>query len=658
MKILLLTTELPSLSKGNGGLSRQLHYLIEGLKEHTVYIAGIQSPIWECEDYKHVTYLPQTEIVPDYKVLYKEITSKTRMSFHRMIYNCNLLYSVMESNFVPDVVMYCDIFTYFSAKALKKRYPQIKTIFVFALSFSFSNLDSCKYNYSSISDEIVHCTSVELESFLFADKVIVNTNWVYSYFPPVRKIDIIPNCADFKLLKSLPVLDDIKSDKIKIGYMQRLASNKGINQLLSINKPANVDIYIIGSSDNDSGDGKVDEICKEKGFHFLGKKIGNERFSLIKNFDFMIFPNVHEPFCISLIETVMCGVIPIYTDIPGMGTLFKSEVGVKFKVTPEKFPFQIEDAIEKALTLTPEEKERIIKNGQEEVLKYSDTEAVIKMYSDVVNSLKSDEKIIWSYWDQGVNQIDNPFISYCLETWRTKNPDYKICILDKYTLYKYLNRRDLPFNFDKIACPQNKSDLLRVSLLEKYGGVWMDLSTICVRPINSVFSGKKSIEGFALQDLDRNRGLSVFETYFITAKKGSRVMKKWKKQLIKMMGNLTRVEDIDKKHFNGVDFHDYDNMYLFSCRAVMKLAQLDPVFKKLYENDSKILGSNSTSFLHYEYFGYKSNLKEKLSERNDDFVKAVLDSGTPILKFTSSGENMANINLENKENVLNKLLNC
>lgn len=94
---------------------------------------------------------------------------------------------------------------------------------------------------------------------------------------------------------------------------------------------------------------------------------------------------------------------------------------------------------------------------------------------------------------------------------------------------------------------------------------------------------------------------------------------------------------------------------------MMKLNQQDPDIKDLYFNDSTILGADETAFIHYKYFGWKANIKEKFLEKNDDFIDIVYSSGTPIIKFTSAGGSFGSLTEEEimryKESVLYKLLN-
>ena len=265
------------------------------------------------------------------------------------------------------------------------------------------------------------------------------------------------------------------------------------------------------------------------------------------------------------------------------------------------------------------------------------------------------EKTIWTYWDQGKYNIPI-FPSLCINTWKRMNPDHRVIIVDKDNVYRYLSNKDLPPNWKDINTSQFKSDFVRLALLEKYGGIWMDITTICVRPINSMFNQTKSLEGFVKTNTD------VFESWFITGKKGSKIIKKWKEEMLKAFGDSTDVEEMDKSYFDGVDFKTTVDRgwYLTIHRVLLKLIQFDDEIKDLYYNDSNIIEDLDTAFLHYKEFGWGDMLKEKFLEKHDDFIYKVKESRTPILKFISSGVSLSNITekelLSNQNSVLYKLL--
>lgn len=91
-------------------------------------------------------------------------------------------------------------------------------------------------------------------------------------------------------------------------------------------------------------------------------------------------------------------------------------------------------------------------------------------------------KIVWSLWLQG--EENAPFIvKHCIASWRRENPDWKVIVLDKSTIYDYISI-DMPREkFDSMS-PVEQSDLIRLLLLEKFGGVWTDATVYCMKALN------------------------------------------------------------------------------------------------------------------------------------------------------------------------------
>ena len=111
-------------------------------------------------------------------------------------------------------------------------------------------------------------------------------------------------------------------------------------------------------------------------------------------------------------------------------------------------------------------------------------------------------KILWMYWEQGIENIldykQGKYNKMCFDGWKKLNPDWDIRILNKKTALKYVPELE-KFNHLTI---QSRSDLLRIKLLEKYGGVWADASTLPM----------KHLTGW-IEECDKGTGI-FFYRYF------------------------------------------------------------------------------------------------------------------------------------------------
>jgi len=86
---------------------------------------------------------------------------------------------------------------------------------------------------------------------------------------------------------------------------------------------------------------------------------------------------------------------------------------------------------------------------------------------------------IWAYWDGGEDAAP-PVVRACLASWRRHNPDWDLTVLDRDSAPA---RAGLPMGPDDIPV-QSYADLLRLRLLAREGGVWVDATTFCLRPLD------------------------------------------------------------------------------------------------------------------------------------------------------------------------------
>jgi glycosyltransferase involved in cell wall biosynthesis len=368
MKILLLTTQRISLIGGAGGASLQLYYLVAQLqKNHKVRICSPFPADIISSNISNVKYL-----------------NPATMNYDDVDIDLNLLYSALEDNFIPDIIFYHDIYTYNFARILKHKY-NVKTVFIFSLSIGFSEKAVSDFYDNPTLQRSINYITQEIESCNFADTVIVNSDWYKSYFPEFKNVKIIPNCIDVENINLVEKTPFLNTDKPIFGFMQRLMANKGINELLNLNFPTDrAEMVIMGSSSNHNLDLVVKNVCEQKKYHYLGIISGERRFALAKNFDFMLYPNLFEPFCISILECLACGCIPIYTDIPGMGKLFGDiECGIKIKVEKGYFLTNIKNAINEALNLTLEQKRQFRENALKILDNYNDIEKINFEYEKI-----------------------------------------------------------------------------------------------------------------------------------------------------------------------------------------------------------------------------------------------------------------------------------
>lgn len=115
----------------------------------------------------------------------------------------------------------------------------------------------------------------------------------------------------------------------------------------------------------------------------------------------------------------------------------------------------------------------------------------IKNFPSDVNIAKPVPKIVWTCWLQGMENA--PYmVKCCIGSQKKALPDYEHRIL---TLENYHQWVDLPGyiekKFQKGRIPRALfTDLLRLAVLKKYGGVWLDASVLCTGFENEKLSNR------------------------------------------------------------------------------------------------------------------------------------------------------------------------
>ena len=126
-------------------------------------------------------------------------------------------------------------------------------------------------------------------------------------------------------------------------------------------------------------------------------------------------------------------------------------------------------------------------------------------------------KKIFIYWSQGWESA--PELSKrCKTSWVKHNPDWKVIALDDQNLSNYISIDErLKTHINKTAF----SDIVRVNILARYGGVWVDATNYCTKPLNNWLPPLMQSGFFAF-----SRKKTTISSWFIAAEQDSVLIKK------------------------------------------------------------------------------------------------------------------------------------
>ena|SRR5271167_107809 len=112
--------------------------------------------------------------------------------------------------------------------------------------------------------------------------------------------------------------------------------------------------------------------------------------------------------------------------------------------------------------------------------------------------------ITWTCWFQGRNHAPE-LVQKCLRSWEDQNPGWDVRCLDASSALHYAPAL---VNFDltkRDVAAASLSDDLRISVLHEFGGVWVDATLLCNRPLDEWLPGAFGEGFFAFDTPDHGR---------------------------------------------------------------------------------------------------------------------------------------------------------
>jgi hypothetical protein len=161
-------------------------------------------------------------------------------------------------------------------------------------------------------------------------------------------------------------------------------------------------------------------------------------------------------------------------------------------------------------------------------------------------------KIIWSYWEGE----DDDTVNSCIKSW--DKTGYEIRVVKPDTIYRWIPDFNLSLDCSKV---HHKSDLLRIKLLERYGGVWCDASIYLssdFKWLEDKFS-KTNFELFTFTLYEPSDKYN--ELWFLASPANSQLMKAWSKEVSEMCKDKN-------KYLETVEHFKYENKTEYFVFAV------------------------------------------------------------------------------------------
>ena len=189
--------------------------------------------------------------------------------------------------------------------------------------------------------------------------------------------------------------------------------------------------------------------------------------------------------------------------------------------------------------------------------------------------------IAWTHWN---NDRPPKVIKDILENRPAAMPGWDVRFVTDETVLEYIDQEDFPLNYKGLS-PPHRADWIRLRLLEKYGGVWLDAGIIVNDGSSLDRLRKETIEkraeytGFYPNDgLNKMGTPSYIDNWFIMSPKGSPFITRWKKEyetaidmgFVPYKKKLTTSSDLVFTDYNVKDPND---VYLTPQASLQKILQ-------------------------------------------------------------------------------------
>eukprot|EP00927_Polykrikos_kofoidii_P042978 TRINITY_DN37034_c0_g1_i1.p1 TRINITY_DN37034_c0_g1~~TRINITY_DN37034_c0_g1_i1.p1 ORF type:complete len:359 (+),score=64.50 TRINITY_DN37034_c0_g1_i1:116-1192(+) len=189
--------------------------------------------------------------------------------------------------------------------------------------------------------------------------------------------------------------------------------------------------------------------------------------------------------------------------------------------------------------------------------------------STLVPSLSSTvrERTIWAYWAQGAELMPAMF-RMCVDTWKHHNLNWDIKVLDRVSVYDYVSKTDLPNKFDVLLSPQTASDCVRLALLARHGGVWLDVTILLRESLDDICwtdlqSNKISAAAFFHPHYGTTRfeGEDFVESWFLATRARNPFFLQWRDNMKELLHDRLDVNGVlHHPLYNGLDLSGFDRL--------------------------------------------------------------------------------------------------
>lgn len=183
-------------------------------------------------------------------------------------------------------------------------------------------------------------------------------------------------------------------------------------------------------------------------------------------------------------------------------------------------------------------------------------------------------KVIWAYWTGGAPP---PLIARCFDNWRRLNPDFSLRILNDDSVREYIGAWPEAL---ATAGATLRADWIRLELLRRHGGIWLDASTVLTASLDWVLQDQQQNGGdliaYYLDRYTTDASHPIVENWFLAAPPGSALIEDLQREFthtVLPLGGAGYVAHLQQAGeygtlLQGIDLPNYLSMHLALQRVL------------------------------------------------------------------------------------------
>jgi hypothetical protein len=164
-------------------------------------------------------------------------------------------------------------------------------------------------------------------------------------------------------------------------------------------------------------------------------------------------------------------------------------------------------------------------------------------------------------------------VETCISSWEEANPDWQLRCLDAGSIEKFIPIRDYIDPERQALTAASLSDVVRLLLLREFGGVWVDATLLCNRPIDEWLPRLMGGGFFGFSNPAPDRPLS---SWFLSADCDNHLVAAWTRRMIEYWAARRSTDDYFWLHHLFRDMCETDPDVAHAWARVPKISADGP----------------------------------------------------------------------------------